>query len=320
MGQKMKWRARQIPDLRRDLVRSLTGNNEHLQRLMERAVHGGFTQYAAEFAEGIRQGEERIAALRSPMMIWVSSDMAALALDAATDCPGVIATDAPAKTGLVLVEEPLPNLDTAPFGGLYLRSRKRTDIHHTTPVPIDGLLWELQTDTLMIVPLCRAHRLPHPLFPTPGQLVPLVTLRIPLPGILGDLEAQTIDGGAVDPGQSLGITAWLSSMWVMSRQPTTTHTTHIDARTGETGLAHIPREADVTIINIRPTPHRGHDTTPGTSGRKLRTRHLVRGHWTHQPHGPNNTQRRLQWIDTYTRGPEGAPLTQRERVWTWRTT
>ncbi|MDO5067428.1 MAG: hypothetical protein Q4D96_09140 [Propionibacteriaceae bacterium] len=317
---KMRWRARQIPELRRDLVRSLTGNNEHLQRLLERAVRGGFLQYGAEFVEGLKQGEERLAALRAPMMVWVSSDMAALALDAATDCPGIVATDAPARTGLVLVEEPLPALDVASFGGLYLRSRERTDIHYTDPVVVDGLIWAIHDEQeLAIMPLCRAHRLPHPLFPTPGELVPLATIRVPLPGILGDLGAQTVDGHPVDPGQAHGLTAWLSSMWVMSRQPSTTHTKRIDARTGETGLARIPHDADVTIINIRPTPHRSHDTTPEGSGRKLRTRHLVRGHWTNQPHGPGRSQRRLQWIDSYVRGPEDAPLIERERVWAWRT-
>lgn len=46
--------------------------------------------------------------------------------------------------------------------------------------------------------------------------------------------------------------------------------------------------------------------------------HVVRGHWTHQPHGPQRSLRRLQWIDDYTRGPQDTPLTTRTHVWAWR--
>lgn len=53
-------------------------------------------------------------------------------------------------------------------------------------------------------------------------------------------------------------------------------------------------------------------------GRRLTTRHVVRGHWTHQPHGPGRQLRRLQWIASYTRGPEGAPLVERDAVYIWR--
>lgn len=34
-----------------------------------------------------------------------------------------------------------------------------------------------------------------------------------------------------------------------------------------------------------------------------------------QPYGPNNSLRRLQLVDGYVRGPEGAPFVRRERVW-----
>lgn len=314
-----QWRARRVPELRRDLVRSLMGHVSHLQGMVVRATGLGDPRFVVEFMDGVHQTAEQLAAAERAVMFWVGADMAALALDAATDCPGITALDALAPAGLVVVEEPLPVISTDPIGGLYLRSGGRTGIHHTAPVPVDGLLWEVQDDTLILVPLCRADRLPHPMLAVAGQLVPLMTLRVPLPGILGQLDAATMDGEPVDPGQTLGIAAWLSSMWVMSRQPSTTRTTRMDARNGETGLARVPRAQEVTIVDIRPAPYRSSDPNSSGGGRKLTTRHLVRGHWTHQPHGPGRAQRRLQWVDSYIRGPEGAPLVQRERVWAWRT-
>lgn len=70
-----------------------------------------------------------------------------------------------------------------------------------------------------------------------------------------------------------------------------------------------PRDAPVLVVDLKPArralldaPTADHDT-----GRRLTTRHVVRGHWKNTPHGPGASLRRLQWIDDYIRGPQGAP-------------
>ena len=45
-----------------------------------------------------------------------------------------------------------------------------------------------------------------------------------------------------------------------------------------------------------------------------RVQWIVRGHWTHQPHGPGRALRRLQWIEPYWKGHEGAPVNVRSHV------
>jgi hypothetical protein len=44
------------------------------------------------------------------------------------------------------------------------------------------------------------------------------------------------------------------------------------------------------------------------TGRSMKVRTIVSPHWTHQPVGPQRSQRRLQWIASHWKGPEGAPV------------
>lgn len=75
----------------------------------------------------------------------------------------------------------------------------------------------------------------------------------------------------------------------------------------------------MTVVDLRPARRALMDGAAAPdSERRLTTRHVVRGHWRRQPHGPGGAQRRLQWVDDYLRGPAGAPLTTRTHVWAWR--
>lgn len=87
-----------------------------------------------------------------------------------------------------------------------------------------------------------------------------------------------------------------------------------------------PAGDGVTVVDLHPQRRRlitTPDEADGAGGgggprRRLTTRHVVRGHWTHQPHGPQRALRRLQWVDDYIRGPQDAPLSTRTHVWAWR--
>ena len=43
-------------------------------------------------------------------------------------------------------------------------------------------------------------------------------------------------------------------------------------------------------------------------------RQEVSGHFKLQPHGPQRSQRRLIWVDRYTRGPDDAPIKPRAYI------
>ena len=82
------------------------------------------------------------------------------------------------------------------------------------------------------------------------------------------------------------------------------------------------KEADLFKLQTRiprdMRPMRQVHTTTDPTGRRLTTRHVVRGHWTHQPYGPARSLRRLQWVAPFIRGPEGAPFVGTDTVTVWR--
>ena len=121
--------------------------------------------------------------------------------------------------------------------------------------------------------------------------------------------------------------------WTLMATPSLTESTVV-AGTGKPPTTRIndaggrghdtPSDDGVTVIDLHPqrrkliiTPD---DVDADSAGprRRLTSRHVVRGHWTHQPHGKGRALRRLQWIDDYIRGPQDAPLTTRTHVWAWR--
>lgn len=67
------------------------------------------------------------------------------------------------------------------------------------------------------------------------------------------------------------------------------------------------RYPDVHVVNLRrrPTPE-GH--APIQKGRSYSVRFIVEGHWRDQPYGPGRALRRRQFIDSYLKGPDDAPV------------
>lgn len=254
--------------------------------------------------------------LDDAMLIWVSTPMVRVSLDASQDVPAIYATDCPADSGLAAFETPLPAFDTAPVGGLALREGARTDIHHDDPVLVDAIAWHLHGTTLDVNLLCHPDRLPHPLHPDQADLVGFLEFSAPLPTLFEESTVVSRSGAPVDG--NLGPLAFLSSMWVLMMTPTTADRATVDAQTGRAATEQSPKQGQVTVVDLRPLRQVTQVEDRGQSGRTLTRRHVVRGHWTHQPYGPARSLRRVQWIESYIRGPEGAPLDERTLVYQWR--
>lgn len=71
----------------------------------------------------------------------------------------------------------------------------------------------------------------------------------------------------------------------------------------------------LTLRENRRDPFRGDADGPA---REYSHRFIVRGFWRNQPCGPGNSQRRLQWIPPFIKGPADKPLIERETVRVWR--
>lgn len=69
-------------------------------------------------------------------------------------------------------------------------------------------------------------------------------------------------------------------------------------------------EPQVRIVDLR------HSSGSATGqGRHLTKRFIVRGHWRNQAYGPAHSLRRPTWINPHIKGPDDAPLDQRDTVY-----
>lgn len=312
-----RWSVSAVPVLCAGTRTALRASVPRQRGLLDRAAVLGRPDLVRGFQASVQDAELQIQALAGERH-WVNAAMAGLVLDAAQDCPGITSSDAPSSSGVVLVEEPLPALSTEAFGGLSLRTRNRLDTPYHDPVPVDGLAWLLTGDELIVWMLCRASRLPGALTEPPVPLAGFQRARVTMPAVFSPNGLEVwAEGRPLASTDALGPLSWLSTLWVMMRTPTVARTVVTDSHTGQRGVGGLSRQRRVTVIEMRPATHRA-PRAGESSGRKLTTRHLVRGHWTHQPYGPGQSQRRLQWIEGYIRGPADAPLVERPRVWAWR--
>lgn len=331
------WSPQLVAAMARRLAREGRREAGRLAALADRARRINEDGYAADLDQAAADTLETAHRAEAATLFWVAAPMALLAMDASQDIPAINGADAPATTGLMVMAEPLPAWDTSAIGGLALRDGARTDIPHTKPVEVDALTWHLNPHpsgvrALTIELMCRPGRLPFPIMGHQSTtfLVPFTRIRTLIPVSLEAARAVGPDGTPVDPAD-IGILAWLQAAWTLMATPSLTESTVV-AGTGKPrntrpshadGRGHGDPAGDgVTVIDLHPQRRRliTDEDDAGGDGprRRLTTRHVVRGHWTHQPHGPQKSLRRLQWVDDYIRGPQDAPLTTRTHVWAWR--
>lgn len=331
------WSPPLVAAMARSLAREGRREAGRLTALADRARRINETGYAVEFDQASAATAAVAATVEAASLYWVAAPMARLAMDASQDVPAINGADAPAQAGLMVMAEPLPAWDTSVIGGLALRDGARTDVPHNEAVPVDALTWNLAphpsgVKALTIELMCRPARLPLPLLEYQSSwLVPFTRLRTLIPASLDAAQAVGPDGGPVDPAH-VGVMAWLQAAWTLMDTPNLTQATVV-AGTGKPRTTR-PNDADagrghgdpagdgVTVVDLHPQRRRlitdEADGGGSSPRRRLTTRHVVRGHWTHQPHGPQKSLRRLQWVDDYIRGPQDAPLSTRTHVWAWR--
>lgn len=311
------WKARALPGIRNRLVESLCREAGRLRDLKDEAVRLGRAGDANVFDRNARTHWDMTRTVEESTLIWVSGPMMRVALDSSQDVPALNDTDCPAECGLLVFQDPLPAVDTTTWGGLDLRDGQRTDVAYTDPVAVDAIAWHLHGGHLDVSLMCRPSRLPLPLFPDQSpDLVPYAGLACEIPAVFDGVQAVNRDGEFLDHA-TLGPLAFLSAAWVLMMTPSAASRTRIDVGTGRPATASTPMPAVVTVVDLRPLRH-AQVEDPEDTGRHLTRQHVVRGHWTHQPYGKGREYRRVQWIDSYIRGPEGAPLDERTLVYQWR--
>ena len=295
MTSRARWAPRLMPAIRRDLTAACDGEVAAAPLVEKLTGHA-----RDEGRRRIEQMRVRSGQLRGSDLYWVTEPMMRLALDASHDMPGVTVQDRPSLHGIMGFTTPLPPLVMDP---------------EMPSLPADVLHWATMPDgRLAVTLLAKPERMPR----SWKQVIGDFRYVSPIPGaeVKGMLPFLPDDDES-EPGIA-SLLCLVASIWTMMMTPTVAQRRSLDARTGSASTRQTPRSSDVSIIDLRPLRHVEVDHDEAT-GRKLAVRHLVRGHWTNQPHGPQRSQRRLQWIAPYIKGPSGAPLkTSEDRVMVWR--
>ena len=313
--QGVQWSARAVPTHRRHLADDIYTWAHQLDTNRQQAIARGVTDQARLDQVGQQIAHERRLAQRAEHaeLYWVAPDMTRLALDASHDVPDFRADHLPVPNGLLLLADAPPTVTMPQASNFPFKE-----------VPVWGLWWHPSDgggETTVQI-LTRRSALPNPVLPGSGQLQPTFTLHAPwdtavdFAAMTGQLRDET---GAEITDDSLGVMAFLAAVTVMMMTPTIAERQTLDARTGRpSDRAPQARPADlVTTIDLRPLRHVT-DDEPGDGGRVYRHRWVVRGHWTHQPHGPGGSLRKLVYRAPYIKGPDGAPLLITEKVMVWR--
>lgn len=321
MGRKKeRWGALAWPGICRATASALTDESYRLAALAMRAESIGATGPRDELGAEAVACRDHAATLADGEHIWVSADMVAATLDAAADVPSLDTIDMPASRGCLGLAAPLPPITLG--HPLTLRGSDRM-IDHRDPVEVDALLWTATGSSVRLVLATRTTRLPAPLHGTDSPLTVVEAATIP-----ARMDFEGMEARQVQPGGAMGqlslervrpilqVASWLSAAWVLMATPTVAEPRPMDGRWGGPVTGQTRLRDRVTVVDMRPM--RQVHTTTDPTGRRLTTRHVVRGHWTHQPYGPGRKLRRLQWVAPFIRGPEGAPFVGTDTVTVWR--
>ena len=320
MRRKNRWGALAWPGICRATASALIDESYRLGALAMRAEALRASSASDDLGTEAVACRDHAATLADGEHIWVSADMVAATLDAAADVPSLDTIDMPASRGCLGLAAPLPPITLG--HPLTLRGPDQMIDHHD-PVEIDALVWSAIGPSVRLVLATRTQRLPAPLHGTDSPLTIVEAAMIPTRMEFEGMDARQVQPGgdmtSLPPDRArpiLQAASWLSAAWVLMATPTVAAPRVMDGRWGGQATGQTRPRDRVTVVDVRPM--RQVHTTTDPTGRRLTTRHVVRGHWTHQPHGPHRSLRRLQWVAPFIRGPEGAPFVATDTVNVWR--
>jgi hypothetical protein len=133
------------------------------------------------------------------------------------------------------------------------------------------------------------------------------------PEYIRELTARGIDMSIMAPTNTKRI---LHAFWLMLNQ---TITVISEAPAGHPSISLAAKKAKiqrrVTVVELRRREYKT-AAVPGDK-RPIEWDHrwLVRGFWRWQTYGPQMSQKKRIWINSYVKGPEGRPLIIREQVY-----
>lgn len=262
----------------------------------------------AKTGDAVQPGLDSVAHhLRAAELYWIATDMAALAVSAGGQLAAArwATADRPAPCGLMVWDGGIGALDA-----------------RGVPIPMHACTWGPYNGELLLFGWCRrdllAEQVAHAYtldFDTIPPLLPIAGWTVPI-------TDEPVAMAELDPGMPTFLPASLAAAWLLMEQPTLVdrQNTPVDKSIRSAYGRNGRPQPEVTLIDLRRQyAPQDRDADEGAeNGRRYRNRWVVSGHWRDQPHGPDRSLRRKQWIPAHIKGPDGAPLLATERVNVWR--
>ena len=231
-------------------------------------------------------------------LYWISAEFSALAVARGKKLPDLTITreEVPATSGLLVYAQPIMEIGA-----------------DGSPALVVAAGWTIVPDGVWLILYCQPEQL-WPSLPReklradPGFLMPVA----PGAGIQFGRHELTEGFNELE-----GAGAWgtLLATWLMMAQPgVATVSEQLPDRksVAKARRAGNPSPPSVKIVDVRPRPSRPRPDGEPTGTRVITKRSLVGmadgGFWRDQAYGPNWSLRRRQWIDSFVRGPDGAPF------------
>lgn len=320
VGSDPLWNASGMPRVRRVLARALAkqGNiHTHIGRQsMRRPELASAGQNLVEKGSEYTRASQR---MESAEMFWVTSEMRDLTLDASHDIPGIDwATVMPARDGLLAFEAPLPPFPLGGTGSAWGRTSEGVAAAVHGAVQPLLISWHSHDSAIRFHAWGRSADLEHPIWESEWW---------PVGEVVASAESMDFEDanscGANDSAPEWpalrALLALIAATVTLMTLPNLASRTTIDPDRDiqrPSGSVTGPRE--VTLIDLRPLPTAPADNAAEPSGRRYRHRWIVRGHWRNQSVGQKHGERRITWVSSYVKGPEGAPIRLTDKVNVWR--
>lgn len=289
----MSLRPRQLPKIRDQVLRHLSDPN-----MPVRAGTGDENQAGLILAANH---------LRASELYWVTGDMTALAMSAGASLTEArwATADRPSGCGLLVWEGGIGSIDT-----------------HGVEVPVDAVTWGPSPDGCMIgLMLSRARFLDEVGAAGRDLDVEQIPPLMPVMSFALPVAAEPTSLAELPAGTPALIVSALAAAWLLMQQPNLVERTIARPdKSVRRSYGRAGRESpEVSVIDLRHQyVPKDQDPSGGTVQRRYRHRFVVSGHWRNQAWGPDHSLRRRQWVPSYVKGPDGAPLLVTEKVNVWR--
>jgi hypothetical protein len=321
--------ARDLPEIRAEMAAWLTDPGQY----------GGPNTWAAHHETATAIAERRAATEWARSLVvadlyFVGADMARLARSAGLALPSyrLHPEDLPARNGLMFWEAPVTD---GYEGGEYTGAPLACATWAVRGNGVDVRMWSTREEWLAymapgderagIPPLTPAHvraarqRNPQPIVSmfathlrfgrTPGWLPSEVGESIAGMSVY-ELEDRAHALGHLEQAERALVVSWL----LMGQTLTRTDTEHAP-KSAAKRIARLDPNL-LTAVRYVQLRHRGvpsQDPGGEGTGRSLRHRFVVRGHWRNQWY-PSRKDHRPIWIDDHLKGPDGAPILDPDKL------